>query len=188
MFVYSSAVYVNVRFIVAGALWSCCHAVAVYNALKRKTYRVVYRWLWALSFVRRPRGRGVKALLVNDGDVLLVLHTYGPREWELPGGGARRGEDAFGALRRELREELAVEVADATLLSESGGPGRYAAVRVSYFRVDVDERAVARDTIEIAEVAWFDPRRLPDPLGWHAANALARHGEAIASPERQHTP
>jgi ADP-ribose pyrophosphatase YjhB (NUDIX family) len=159
----------------------------VYPALKRSAYRVAYRCLWALSFVRRPRGHGVKALLVNDGEVLLVTHTYGPREWELPGGGVRWHEEPLGALCRELREELGVAVEAATLLSGSGGPGRFAAIGVSYFRVDVAERAVIRDAIEIAEVAWFDPHDLPHPLGWHATKALARHGEAIASPERRHT-
>jgi ADP-ribose pyrophosphatase YjhB (NUDIX family) len=154
----------------------------MYRATMRQAYRAAYWVRWALAFVRKPRGRGVKALVVNAGEVLLVHHTYGPREWELPGGGARRREDAEAALRRELREELRVEVSEATLLGSSGGPGRYARTCVSYFRVDVPEREVVPDSIEIAEVAWFDPLSPPHPLGWHAARALARHGEAIASP------
>jgi 8-oxo-dGTP pyrophosphatase MutT (NUDIX family) len=101
-----------------------------------------------------------------------VRHTYGPNEWELPGGGTRRGEDATATLRRELREELGVEVGEATPLGGHRGRDRYDGVRVSYFTAELTNRDVARDPIEIAEVAWFDPLAPPRPLGWHAAEAL----------------
>ena len=45
------------------------------------------------------------ALVIFDsaGRVLLVHHTYGPLNWELPGGVAEPGEDPASAARRELR-------------------------------------------------------------------------------------
>jgi 8-oxo-dGTP pyrophosphatase MutT (NUDIX family) len=157
----------------------------MYRAAMRQGYRVAYRVLWALSFVRKPRGRGVKALLVNDGEVLLLMHTYGPREWELPGGGSRRREDLHDTLRRELREELGIEVDVATAIGTFGGPGRFSGIGVSYFRVELDDRDVLPDPIEIAQVAWFDPAAPPRPLGGHATRALSRHREAVASPAEE---
>jgi 8-oxo-dGTP pyrophosphatase MutT (NUDIX family) len=153
----------------------------MHDALLRQVYRLGYWALLGLSFVRTPRGRGAKGLLTNGGELLLVRHTYGPREWELPGGGARRREDALATLRRELREELGVEVDGVDSLGTHPGRGRYGRVRVSYFAVELSDRAVVRDPVEIAEVAWFDPAALPRPLGWHAKEAIARHGEAVAS-------
>jgi 8-oxo-dGTP pyrophosphatase MutT (NUDIX family) len=153
----------------------------MYDGAVRQGYRVAYRLFWALSFVRKPRGRGVKGLLFNGGEVLLVQHTYGPREWELPGGGSRRGEDLLGTLRRELREELSIEVADATAIGSFNGPGQFSRIFVSYFRVELAERTIAVDPIEIAQVAWSDPLAPPAPLGWHAARALTLYHEAIAS-------
>jgi 8-oxo-dGTP pyrophosphatase MutT (NUDIX family) len=151
------------------------------DALMRQVYRLGYRALWVLWLVRPPRGRGAKGVLTNAGQVLLVRHTYGPDEWELPGGGSRRGEAAIATLRRELLEELAVEVADPAPLGAVSGPGRYSGNRVSYFWAELPARDVVRDKVEIAEVAWFDPASPPAPLGWYAARALVRHREALAS-------
>jgi 8-oxo-dGTP pyrophosphatase MutT (NUDIX family) len=152
------------------------------DAFARLIWRIGYRVLWLSSFVVRRRGRGAKCVLVNDGQVLLVRHTYGPKEWELPGGGVRRAEDPFAGIQRELREELQVEVEHAASLGMGGGQGRFAGARVSYFLVDLPDRNVVPDPVEIAEVAWCDPAAPPQPLGWHARQALARRGDAIASP------
>jgi ADP-ribose pyrophosphatase YjhB (NUDIX family) len=42
--------------------------------------------------------------------VLLVRHSYGPRNWELPGGGRKANESTEQTVHRELREETGVEV------------------------------------------------------------------------------
>lgn len=151
------------------------------NSLARLIHRAGYWVLWASSFVVKRRGRGVKCALFNGGQVLLVRHTYGPREWELPGGGLRRGEDPFAGIRREILEELGVELERATRLGVGSAPGRFDGARVSYFWADRPDRAVRPDPVEIAEVMWCDPSAPPPRLGWHAAQLLARHDEAIAS-------
>jgi 8-oxo-dGTP pyrophosphatase MutT (NUDIX family) len=154
------------------------------NSLSRQIWRLGYWALWLSSFVVKRRGRGAKCALFNDGQVLLVRHTYGPKEWELPGGGLRRGEDPFAGVQREVREELGVEIESATELGVGSGLGRFADARISYFAADLPSRDVVADPVEIAEVAWFDPVSPPAPLGSHAAAVIARHGEAIASPRR----
>ena len=70
-----------------------------------------------LAYGRRSRGmtRGVRALLVAEGRVLLVRHTYAPG-WYLPGGGVERGESAGEALIREVREEAGVRLTAAPRL------------------------------------------------------------------------
>ncbi len=58
--------------------------------------------LWQMT---RPLILGVRLLLVQDGAVLLVKHTYQPY-WYLPGGAVKRGEMPEAAARREMAEEV----------------------------------------------------------------------------------
>lgn len=49
---------------------------------------------------------GAAAVVVDDADrVLLVRHTYGRLNWELPGGASEPGETFAETASRELREE-----------------------------------------------------------------------------------
>ena len=62
----------------------------------------------------RPAGPTVRAaaLIMTARGLLLVRQQRGDRTyWLLPGGGVRFGESVADALRRELREELALDVA-----------------------------------------------------------------------------
>lgn len=56
------------------------------------------------------------ALVNGRGEVLICQRPASklyPGEWEFPGGKVEPGEDAAGALRRELHEELGIEVTAA---------------------------------------------------------------------------
>jgi 8-oxo-dGTP pyrophosphatase MutT (NUDIX family) len=56
-------------------------------------------------FLLRPLSISVKLILVQDGKIVLVQHSY-QRGWHIPGGGVKRGETLEQAARREAREEL----------------------------------------------------------------------------------
>lgn len=69
--------------------------------------------------VFRPRTRGVRGVLLDsDERILLVRHTY-DSGWYLPGGSVKRMESPLDALSRELREEVGVSFAKEAL-SELG--------------------------------------------------------------------
>jgi 8-oxo-dGTP pyrophosphatase MutT (NUDIX family) len=140
--------------------------------LRRAAYRLAYRLLSLTALVWPPRGQGAKGLLVCDGEVLLVRHTYGPRRWELPGGGVKRGEDPLAALRRELDEELGLAVSTAVAMAMQYGPGRRHRHRTHVYRVDIPARHVRADPVEIAEARWCDPASPPTPLGPKVAEVL----------------
>jgi 8-oxo-dGTP pyrophosphatase MutT (NUDIX family) len=71
--------------------------------------RLRMRILTRLALVTRPMTLGVRALVVDDADrVLLVRHTYVPGYF-FPGGGVEGGETMEASMRRELVEETNVE-------------------------------------------------------------------------------
>ncbi|MGV7930374.1 MAG: NUDIX domain-containing protein [Spirochaetota bacterium] len=68
----------------------------------------------------------VAGVLVEDGRLLLIAHKKKKDVyWLLPGGGVDYGESLAGALKRELREELSIEVEvhDIAFICDSIGPG-----------------------------------------------------------------
>ena len=66
---------------------------------------------------KQARKRVSADILLRDeqGRILLVDPTYKP-DWDLPGGMAEANEPPAEAVRRELREELALDVAVGRLL------------------------------------------------------------------------
>jgi ADP-ribose pyrophosphatase YjhB (NUDIX family) len=126
-------------------------------------YRVASALRHGYWFVVRPRTSGVKCVIVHDGRWLMVRHTYGHRGWTFPGGGVHRGETVESAVRREIREEVAIELAAVELLGSYFSTRNHCRDTVSCFRAEVTTSAAAADGIEVAETAWVDPARLPEP-------------------------
>jgi len=50
------------------------------------------------------------ALIIKDGKVLLQKRSDALDEWAIPGGGLEIGEDAETCLRREIFEEMGLEI------------------------------------------------------------------------------
>ena len=79
------------------------------------------------------------ALILRDGCILMgerrADKVY-PLHWEFPGGKLETGETAIGALRRELFEELAIEINVAEFwMSEIAEYSNGMTYDVSYFLV-----------------------------------------------------
>jgi 8-oxo-dGTP pyrophosphatase MutT (NUDIX family) len=142
--------------------------------LRRLGYRVAHGALHVWWAMRRPHTRGVKVIVRRPGgDVLFVRHTYGRREWELPGGMLRPHEAPEDAARREAREELGVELSWRPLgVAEVGGNAKTTTLHV--FLADVRDAGAVRVTpVEISEARWGSPGAPPDPPGRDLAPVLA---------------
>ena len=61
----------------------------------------------------------VAAILIQDGRLLATQRGYGPWKdwWEFPGGKVEQGEEPREALRREMQEELAVDIEAGKLVA-----------------------------------------------------------------------
>ena len=107
----------------------------------------------------------VGAIIVNDnGRVMLLNHEFRTGSgWGIPGGFMEAGEQPLEALRRELREEIGVEL-DAAELVGVRTLKRPQQVEI-HFRCRLREAAKATpQSMEIKSVGWFDPSALPPEL------------------------
>jgi len=74
--------------------------------------RLFTRLVHSYFALARGMTMGVRAACFDsEGRVFLVRHSYIPG-WHMPGGGLERGETAFQALVKELREEGNLEMTD----------------------------------------------------------------------------
>jgi 8-oxo-dGTP pyrophosphatase MutT (NUDIX family) len=123
--------------------------------------------------VRRPHTLGVKCV-VRDGErVLFVRHTYGDRgAWELPGGGRRSREPPADAIRREMREELGIELADLRALGQVEVAGSHKRTLMDCFEARTGGAILRLADAELAEARWAPLDAPPRPLGPDAAAVL----------------
>ena len=149
--------------------------------LLSRFYRVAYQLARVYWFVARPRQRGVKCVITRDGDVLLVRHTYGNRRaWDLPGGGIKRGEAPVDAARREIHEELGMEILSWTELGDFFAKYEHRADTMYCFHAEVDGVSPAPDRVEIAEARWFPTAAPPARVGRFVRRILAMSEAAAA--------
>ena len=134
---------------------------ALHRALMPIAHRMRHRWRrW-----RKTPIAGVSVVITNlTGDVLLLKHSYGADVWSLPGGGLARGEDPEAAARREVREELGVELARIEpigILEEvlSGSP------HTAHVFAAVCDQRPQPDRREVVEARFFPSHSLAEPLG-----------------------
>jgi 8-oxo-dGTP pyrophosphatase MutT (NUDIX family) len=121
------------------------------------------RIFWRLT---RPVGASVRLILVHEGRVLLVRHTYGIG-WLLPGGAADSGETLEDAARREAAEEVGARLGELNLegIFTNFWEGKTDHIAVFSSR---DVQVSGRPNLEIAGWDFFDPAHLPeDTLSGH---------------------
>jgi 8-oxo-dGTP diphosphatase len=121
----------------------------------------------------------VVAALVREGGRILMSRRRAdqamPNLWEFPGGKVEPGEHPEAALIRELREELACDIAV---------DGIHDVVFHAYPEFDLYMLVYASritagtpEAVQVAEVAWVEAKRLPEldllPADYPLARKLA---------------
>lgn len=132
----------------------------------------------------------VVAALLCEGERILITKRRAdqplPLQWEFPGGKIEPGEDPAGALARELREEIGVEVEVGRIWEVLYHRyDRFELVMLVYrCRLRGTDRPACR---EVADLAWCRPEELIDyailPADAPLVRRLGREGIPTWAPD-----
>ena len=122
----------------------------------------------------------VAAMLFDEHrQILLLEHVFrADRGWGVPGGFVNQDEQPEQALRRELREEVSIEIADVKLLFIRT-LSRIKQVEIYYRARVIGEPKPS--SFEIKQAKWFPVDKLPSELCDDQRELVAR---ALSSNEK----
>lgn len=84
----------------------------------------------------------------------MVRNTYGDGSWSFPGGGIKRNESADTAAKREIREEVGIQLKEVEQLGSFLYPVHYRLDMVNVFLSHVNSEDMDIDHDEILEAKW----------------------------------
>jgi len=131
------------------------------EAKMNKLYWKIYA---ILLFLLSKKTMGARALVIQEDQILLVKHTY-ISGWCTIGGGIDPGESGVQALKRELMEEVGIELfEEPPLLGLYHNPkGK----RDDYVVLYVCKKFKRHDNVtspEILDSQWFSLHNLPPDI------------------------
>jgi 8-oxo-dGTP pyrophosphatase MutT (NUDIX family) len=145
--------------------------------MKKIFYKLVNPIRTAYWTIFRPKTIGVKCLIECKGKFLMIRHTYGFKYWTFPGGGLKSGETPEEAAKREIHEEVGIELTNLVHVGEyfsnneqDTGHCFFCKVQDTHFKIDGNE---------VFEADWFAPTEIPALRG-SAVNKLLKLYQSFA--------
>lgn len=115
---------------------------------------------------------GVRCLIVRDGCLLMIRHTYGDRSWSLPGGAIKRAESLEAAAMREVQEEVGITLQEVRPLGEFAVKLGATLDTTYCFIGHASDSDFIIDRDEICEACWFAWNDLPKSQSLQAIKTL----------------
>ena len=128
--------------------------------MKRIFYKIANPVRNFYRFIFRPETFGVKILIECDEKFLLIRNSYGVDHWTFPGGGVKKRESPENAVKREVNEEVGVEI-NPVVLGQYFNTRHYTKDTVYCFYAKVDSFDFRIDESEVTEAKWFSEPEIP---------------------------
>lgn len=137
-------------------------------------YRIAFQFIKLYWYLFKPITTGVRILMVQNQQVVLVKHTY-ETAWYLPGGGLKRGETIEDAARREVKEEVGGILYDLQLVGIFTNFAQIKTDHVILFIAEDFSWEPEPTQAEIEQVAAFPLNQLPPDLSGGTKRRLAEY-------------
>lgn len=138
------------------------------SSIKIITVKIAYFLAQIYWFIFRPIYRGAKIVLTHNNKMLMIRHTYGGYYWTFPGGKINKKETPEEAVKREVLEELNIEIDQPILTGLFPLNNEYKKDTIYCFWAELDRQDFKIDLSEIAEAKWFPIGELPEKTGKNA--------------------
>lgn len=127
------------------------------------------------------------AVINKFGEILLV--QYQDRSWGIPGGLMELGESVEECAKRELKEEIGIEVKNLKLINVVSGQQMYTKLRNGdeYYNVVIGyicndfEGELNPDGIEVIDARFFKINELPEETNAFIKTQIHQYGNLIKS-------
>lgn len=117
--------------------------------------RLLHLMLRVYLFIDRRERFAVSGFIFYKNKILLVRHSYGSSDWTPPGGFIKKGEDPEGGLRREIKEEVGLDLLSVKLMSVDSDVRPHHNVTVYRFYAHSESERCIIDELEIKDARWF---------------------------------
>jgi 8-oxo-dGTP diphosphatase len=131
----------------------------------------------------RPKiGIGVY-IMDGKGNLLMTLRTsaHEPGTWCPPGGHLEMGESFLECCKKEVKEEVGLDIEDVELLGVVNNifsPDKHY-VNIDFVAKGVSGAPIIGEPDKCAEVGWYSLDDLPKPLMLPVANLFKEHPEVL---------
>lgn len=129
-----------------------------------------------MELARKPIGAAA-AIFDDQGRILLVRHTYGKLNWDLPGGAAEATESAAETALREVQEETGLHAVVERMVGQVYYDRRYDMHHFVFVCRATGEPVV--NSPEISQWGYWPVDQLPRPI----SDFTARRIRAAVSPQ-----
>lgn len=135
-----------------------------------------------MKTVRPKVGVGVY-ITDGKGNVLMMLRksSHEPGTWCPPGGHLEMGESFLECCKREVKEEVGLDIEDVEFL---GAVNNIFSLEKHYVNIDFLAKGVSGapkicEPDKCAEIGWYQLDNLPQPLMLPTANLFKTHPEVL---------
>lgn len=131
------------------------------SSLMRYLGTALFWLLWPAIWIYLYKSHRTRVLLICGDEFLALKGWLSPGDWDLPGGGLRRGETAVEGVIRETQEETGIRLAASQckpLDTKGELPSRSYGFRFSYqvYVCQLDEKPELRlQRHEISQARWL---------------------------------
>ena len=137
-------------------------------------YKIIYPLLKLYWFIFRPKTQGVICLILSEDELLLIRHTYGHSAWTLSGGGLKKNETQEDAVKREVKEELGLDITPQ-YIGEFTHNTEHKIDTVFCFVASIAKKEPKIDHLEVKDAKWWKINNLPKDHSMSLQRVILMH-------------